>query len=41
MFIDEKGHLYSFVNMGPIVIGFIDMIDHVYNSNYSATNIYT
>ena len=40
MFIDEKDHLYSFVDMGLKVIGFIDMIDHIYNSNYSATNIY-
>ena len=41
MFIDEKGHLYSFVDMGRRVIGVIDMIDHIYNSNYSTTDIYT
>ena len=41
MFIDENGHLYSLVDMGHRLIGVIDMIDHIYNSNYFATNIYT
>ena len=41
MFIDEHGHLYSFVDMGHRLIGVIDMIDHIYDSNYSMTNIYT
>ena len=37
----KKGHLYSFVDMGHKVIGVIDMIDHIYISNYSMTDIYT
>ena len=41
MFIDDKGHLYSFVDMGHRVIGVIDISDHIYKSNYYVTNIYT
>ena len=36
----EKGHLYPFVSMGRIVIGFINVANHIYCSNYSLTNIY-
>ena len=31
----EKGDLYSFVDMDHRIIGVIDMIDHIYDSNQS------
>ena len=37
----KKGHLSLFVDMGRRVFGIIDMIDQIYNSNYSTTDIYT
>ena len=37
----KKGHLSLFVDMGHGVFGFIDMIDEIYESYYSSTDIYT
>ena len=37
----NKGHLSLFVDMGHRVFGVIDMIDQIYDSNYSSTDIYT
>ena len=37
----KKGNLSLFVDMGHRVFGVIDMIDQIYNSNYSTTDIYT
>ena len=37
----KKGHLSLFVDMGRGVFGVIDMIDQIYDSNYSMTDIYT
>ena len=37
----KKGHLSLFVEMGHGVFGVIDMIDQIYDSNCSTTDIYT